>query len=136
MSKVIKAKLSVDSLKKLQKKIDNLSQNISETGKEIQKELIDIAEEEIRKGYATSPYQGYDDDHDINKDDKSAYVKGTQVLYREYGTGTMGMNDPHPMKNMQDIPLNPYNSGHTIRTAGKNINPDSGISPRSVILDI
>lgn len=130
MSKVIKAKLSVDSLKKLQKKIDNLSQNISKTGKEIQKELIDIAEEEIRKGYATSPYQGYDDDHNIKKDDKSAYVEGTQVLYREYGTGTIGAEDPHPMKNMQDIPLNPYNSGHTIRTAGITMPAETGIMPR------
>lgn len=136
MNKIIKVPLSVKGLNELKKKIDNLSVEFKETEKNISDELIGIAEEEIKKGYATSPYEEYEENFTIGKDNKSAYVEGTQVLYREYGTGSMGMNDPHPMKNMQDIPLNPYNSGRTIRTANKTMKPETGILPRRTILDI
>ena len=43
-------------------------------------------------------------------------IRGNQAIYEEYGTGTIGMNNPHPDKPSS---LNPYNSGKTIRSNEK-----------------
>lgn len=124
--KKIKVPLSVDSLKELTKKLDRFKTDVEEAKKQIVSDLIDIAENEIKSNYASSIYSTADEK--IGRDDKSAFVEGSQVLYREFGTGTMGLQDSHPIKG--NFNLNPYNSGRTIRRAGENINPETGILPR------
>ena len=46
---------------------------------------------------------------------KAGYValQGKGAVYDEFGTGDEGANDPHPLKGK--FPLNPYNSGPTIK---------------------
>lgn len=127
--KVIKMKLSADSINDVKKQIDDLIKEKEKIEKELVQEIVDFASEEIQRQYSTSPYEGYGETFSFGKDENSAWVEGNQVLYREYGTGTEGMNNPHPVKDSQDIALNPYNSGRTIRVAKENINPESGISP-------
>ncbi len=125
--KIIKVPLSVNNLKELSKKIKKFSSNIKSETKEMQKDLIENGYQEIQKGYASSPYEGYEEKFYIKKHEKRVSVTGTQVLYREFGTGTVGASDPHPIKG--NFSLNAYNSGKTIREAKENINPNSGISP-------
>lgn len=131
--KVLKVDFSVEGFKELNKKLKQFKKDVKTSNKEIVNDLLETAEKEIQNGYSTSPYEGYNEDFTIGKDDKKAFVKGDQVVYREFGTGTQGAEDGHPWK--ADFRLNPYNSGKTIRTAKENINPETGISPRRIILD-
>ena len=113
----------------------SFTENLKEYAKSIGADLIGIAEEEIKKGYASSPYEGYEESFSIGKTKEKAYVIGTQVIYREFGTGTAGAQESHPEKNNPEFGLNPYNSGKTIRPAGITIPPETGIMPRRFILD-
>lgn len=134
--KEIRVPLSVKNLKELTKKLETFKKDIKNAEGEIVTELATIAKEEIQAGYSSSPYVSFANDEEFKiasatnkKNTKKAYVKGTTVLYREFGTGTQGAMDGHPWKDSVNIDLNPYNSGETIRTAKDNINPESGINP-------
>ena len=135
MKRIIKINLSVNNIKDLTAKLRNFQQGIKDAQEEIVEDLIGIAEEEIKKGYASSPYEGYEESFSIGKTKEKAYVSGTQVIYREFGTGTAGAQESHPEKNNPEFGLNPYNSGKTIRPAGITIPPETGIMPRRFILD-
>lgn len=55
----------------------------------------------------------------VAKEDDGRYgvhVIGHEILYDEFGTGTLGEQNPHPRKNK--YPLNPYNSGKMIEFDG------------------
>lgn len=127
--KVIKVPLSVKNLKELNKKIKAFKKDVKSAEKAIVKDLINIADEEIRKGYASSPYQGYEESNSFNKAENKVSVSGVDVLYREFGTGTAGAQESHPMKNDPKFGLKPYNSGKTIRPAGIHIPAETGILP-------
>lgn len=134
--KEIRVPLSVNNLKQLTKKLETLKKDIKESEKKIVDELANVAQEEIKQRYTSSPYESFANDETFgvatatNKSNtKKAFVRGTTVLYREFGTGTQGAMDGHPWKDSVNIDLNPYNSGKTIRTAKPNINPESGIQP-------
>ena len=45
------------------------------------------------------------------------HVIGHEILYDEFGTGTLGEHHPHPKKSK--YPLNPYNSGKMIEFDGE-----------------
>lgn len=115
--KKISVPLSVEGLKLMQEKITELDNSLKKACNQITKELADVAEKEIRQNYSESPYtDGNDDCKQFKEQTSDGYivgVTGTQVLYREFGTGTEGLNQPHPIKNQ--FPLNEYNSGKTIR---------------------
>ena len=125
--KEIRVPLSVKNLKELTKKLETFKKDIKKSKEEITKDLIDIADEEIRKGYASSPYEGYEEQNSFKKTKNKVSVSGTDVIYREFGTGTQGAMDAHPIKD--EFSLKAYNSGRTIRTAKDTINPLSGIKP-------
>ena len=125
--KIIKVPLSVKNLKELTKKLKTFSKDVEKANKSIVSDLIDIADKEIRNGYSTSPYEGYQENFSFYKDKKKASVRGNQVIYREFGTGTAGAQESHPIKG--NFNLNPYNSGETIRSAGIHIPAETGIMP-------
>lgn len=89
--------------------------NIAENTDELQQSIIDGLKEvglkEINSSLGTSNYVS--SEPIIVIDEKKAIgIKGTQAIYDEYGTGTIGGLNPHPEKPSS---LNPYNSGGTIR---------------------
>lgn len=134
--KIIKVPLSVKNLKELTKKLKTFQKDIKKAEKDIVDELANIAKNEIQQRYVGSQYESIVNDEKIDiaqatnkKNTKKAFVRGTSVLYREFGTGTEGAKNAHPWKNSVNITLNPYNSGETIRVAKDNINPESGIQP-------
>ena len=135
MKKIIKVNLSVNGIKDLTAKLRNFQQGIKEAQEQIVEDLIDIAKTEIEKGYASSPYEGYEESFSIGKTKNKAYVSGSQVIYREFGTGTAGAQESHPEKNNPEFGLKPYNSGETIRPAKITIPPETGILPRRFVLD-
>lgn len=125
--KVIKVPLSVKNLKELKKKIKAFQKDIKTAEQAMVKDLVNIADKEIRQGYSTSPYKGYEESNSFSKTKNKASVKGVDVLYREFGTGTAGAQESHPIKG--NFKLNPYNSGKTIRPAGIHIPAETGIMP-------
>ena len=46
---------------------------------------------------------------------KNVIMEGPQAIYDEFGTGTLGEQNPHPIKSRFN--LNDYNTGRTIRPA-------------------
>lgn len=117
--KVIKVPLSVNGLKELKNKINQLQSNLKNANDEIINDMVHTAEIEIAKNYASSLYtDGNEDSEPFKTKDGNTYkvgMEGTQVLYREFGTGTEGLNNPHPIKNKFN--LKGYNTGRTIRDA-------------------
>ena len=83
---------------------------------EILDELSNKAESEIQTSVSNS---NYEDSEPITviKEGKGKTrrvgISGVQAIYDEFGTGTVGANNPHPEKGNYD--LNDYNSGKTIR---------------------
>lgn len=117
--KTIKVPLSVNSLNQLNEKINQLQQNLKNANENIIDDLVHTAENEIAKNYASSSYtDGNEDSSPFKTKSNNSYkvgMEGTQVLYREFGTGTEGLNNPHPIKNKFN--LKGYNTGKTIRPA-------------------
>lgn len=134
MSKILKVPLSTKNLKELTKKMNTLKKDVEKTKNEIVKDLLETAEREIISGYAISPYEGYQEDFTFGKEKNKAFVRGNQVIYREFGTGTEGSNNAHPIKG--EFNLNEYNSGSKIRPASIVMKPETGILLRRTILDI
>lgn len=136
--KKIKIPLTVKGIKEFKEKIDNLIVELPKTNNKILSELADLGQSEIEKNRAAIPYTDGNDDYKIFKEKiDNGYrigATGSQVLYDEFGTGTEGLNAPHELKN--DFNLNDYNSGKTIRTAGINMKPETGIMPRRTLLDL
>lgn len=119
--KIIKLQLSQSSIQKAIEKFSNLRNDLQKSSENISKELSDIAFNQINRNYASSPYTDGNDDvsvisRGITKH-KKVGAEGTQVLYREFGTGTEGLNAPHPIKNKYN--LKGYNSGSKIRVNSK-----------------
>ena len=59
------------------------------------------------------------------KYEKTISMSGPQALYEEFGTGTMGEQNPHPIK--EEFDLNPYNSGKTIRKVTQKVHDKTGL---------
>lgn len=127
--KKLSVPLSVQGLKVLTEKIRALDNGLKNACDTISKELTEMAEKEIKQNYSASFYtDGNDDCEQFTNKIENGYitgVTGTQVLYREFGTGTEGLNQPHPIKNQ--FPLNEYNSGKTIRDVKITSSAGSGL---------
>lgn len=119
--KNIKMPLSVTGIKEVERKIIQLQKGLKEADKQIKKDMANLLETQIKNNYAASPYTDGNDDAKMFKEKKDnkikVGVKGSQVLYREFGTGTEGLNAPHPMKN--NFNLKGYNTGPKIRVNSK-----------------
>lgn len=127
--KIIKIPLSINGLNQLKNKINQLQTNLKTANDKVIEDMVHIAETEIAKNYASSPYtDGNEDSSPFKTKDGNNYkvgMKGTQVLYREFGTGTEGLNNPHPIKNKFN--LKGYNTGPTIRKATVYTSASTGI---------
>lgn len=114
--------LSSSSVNEVISKLQLLKQELNQSNNGVVEDLSNLAKEQIENNYAASPYTDGNDDVEVFKvkTDKGIKVgaKGSQVLYREFGTGTEGLNSPHPMKN--EFSLNAYNTGRKIKVNSKN----------------
>lgn len=129
--KKINIPLTKKGIKNFKKKIDNLILELPKVNEEILSELANIGQNEIEKNRASTIYTDGNDDYRVFKEKtNNGYrvgARGSQVLYDEFGTGTEGLNAPHELKN--NFNLKEYNSGKTIRSAGINMKPETGILP-------
>ena len=110
------------------KNLRSFKSGIKIVEKEILDELSSQAESEIQTSVSTSNYEDCEP-ITVKKEGKGKKRKvgiyGVQAIYDEFGTGTVGQNNPHPEKGNYD--LNDYNTGRTIRenaginSAGNNI---------------
>lgn len=120
--KILKVELSSSGIAELEKKLIQLEKDLKQASKESVEDMADLCEKQIMNNYAASPYtDGNDDISFINeeKDNKRIVgVRGSQVLYREFGTGTEGLNAPHPIKSKYN--LKGYNSSPKIKVNSKN----------------
>lgn len=127
--KVIQVPLSVNGLKELKNKINQLNKDIQDAKEKSIKDMADVCNKEIQTNYASSAYTDGNDDANFFKEKSEngfkVGVRGSQVLYREFGTGTEGLNNPHPIKNKFE--LKGYNTGKTIRKATVYTSAASGI---------
>lgn len=104
------------NIKDIRKKYTNLfsKSNLDELENNIFKDLKQEGLQEIRTSVGSSNYEDTEPLNIIERDNAIG-IEGTQAIYDEYGTGTMGEHTPHPEKDSASIPLNDYNSGSTIR---------------------
>ena len=103
----------------LKKKYEYIANNVDKLEEVIIKDLKEIGLKEISDSLAGSNFEA-SEPISIIDEDRSIGIKGTQALYDEYGTGTIGKNNPHPEKDTAPIALNDYNSGKTIRVNSNN----------------
>lgn len=112
-----KVVLNQNSINDCIKSLGDLIRELQVVSRDIPKVLAQETAKEVAKNYAKSDYIDGSHDKTINVNvgngNASVVVSGTQVIYDEFGTGTMGANNSHPIKSEFD--LNPYNSGKTIR---------------------
>lgn len=118
------------------KELDELTRNLDKWADELKKASISIVKDLSEYGLqkmqeiyveAQSKYEDTTPmDFSITgtETEKTVSMSGPQALYDEFGTGTIGAENPHPAKN--EFGLNPYNSGPTIRVATENT---KGINP-------
>ena len=129
--KKINIPLTKKGINDFKSKINNLISELPKVNEEILSELANLGQNEIEKNRASTIYTDGNDDYKIFKEKtENGYkvgARGSQVLYDEFGTGTEGLNAPHELKN--NFNLKEYNSGKTIRSAGINMKPETGILP-------
>ena len=113
---------------KLEQFLNNIGAKMQKASTDIIEELANLALSEIQSNYSRSEYQpGETMDFLKTGTDKEKTVSmaGPQAWYSEFGTGTEGQMQPHPLKGR--FALNPYNSGETIRPASENVSEITGI---------
>lgn len=113
MNMKYKKKITFHELINFAKSLETLANNIDEIKNETIKETANELKETIASTYVLN-----EDEETPNfsveeiSEGARVSVKGSQVVYHEYGTGSMGSRNPHPNKPAN---LNPYNAGKTIR---------------------
>lgn len=116
MSRKITISLNEKEISNLISELDKTANKLEKMGEKIIDEVAEIGLEEMRKNLASSQYETSDEISfskvGTHKEKKISMI-GTQAIYHEFGTGTMGEQNPHPQK--EQFALNPYNSGRTIR---------------------
>lgn len=129
--KKIKATLSSTSLNELAEKIKQLKNDLQNVDKEVMNELAEKGRDEIDNNLSATTYKDGNDEAIpfIRKEENKMVVgmKGKQVLYDEFGTGTEGAKSPHPLKS--EFGLKNYNSSRVPNgTIRRNKNPNSKAS--------
>lgn len=122
MGKVIKRnmKLTVSDIKDTVNNLQFLKDNIKTAGEDIITELVKAGYEEAVMTNATAAQSGTEPSYVIQRiteHGNAGYIAlvGRNAVYDEFGTGEQGASNPHPMKDNASRPLNPYNSGPTIK---------------------
>lgn len=129
MYKKYTMQLSTKGIKEMEEILDRLAKNMDKASKNIVKDLSDYGLSKMIEIYNASNFQSVEPmEFNVTGDDyaKTVTMSGTQAIYNEFGTGTEGQMQPHPIKNNFD--LNEYNSGKTIRPANASVSEKTGIS--------
>lgn len=111
----IKINLSQKSIKEAIKKLKSFKENSKTLEDKILEDIAKEGLEEINSSLANSNFEFSERVTAFSRVEKGRAeigIQGNQAIYEEYGTGTVGANNPHPDKPSS---LNPYNSGKTIR---------------------
>lgn len=115
------------SLEDLQNQLNNWSDKIKKAAIQGADDLAEIGLKQIQNNYSLNPYKP-NSDVDFFKigseTEKKVGVSGEQVLYQEFGTGTVGERHPHDNKSSD---LKGYNTGPTIRKSGRWVAKNKGI---------
>ena len=110
----MKIELSTSSINEVLRKVDFLKDNINVATEEVVIQLVNKGGQVATQLNASAPQSGltksvvYAETTEHNNKGYIALI-GDSAVYDEFGTGTEGQNNPHPMKN--NFGLNPYNSG-------------------------
>lgn len=123
MSKIVKVPLSNQGISDFIKKLRTLKKDMVTAKNKVQEDLIEIGYKEINNNISSSEYINSEPSTSFKEKNKTG-MRGSQAVYDEFGTGTLGSENPHDRK--ADYNLNAYNSGRTIRAAKRNINTTSG----------
>lgn len=118
---------------KLENFLNNIQTKMQKASTEIIEDLANLALDEIQSNYSKAQYQA-GESMDFSKTgtdkEKTVSMSGPQAWYSEFGTGTQGQLQPHPLKDR--FALNPYNSGPTIRPASEKVSAKTGIPTGSL----
>lgn len=112
MSKIVKVPLSNQGISDFIKKLRTLKKDMVTSKNKVQEDLIEIGYKEISNNISNSEYINSEPSTSFKEKNKTG-MRGSQAVYDEFGTGTLGARNPHDKKN--DFNLNAYNSGRTIR---------------------
>lgn len=110
--------LDKNGLLNLQKEISKMGSKMKIAQKQICKELSEYGVKKMQEIYdnyelfGNYPSTIYTEGTDT---EKKIIMRGPQAIYDEFGTGTLGEQNPHPIKS--EFNLTEYNSGRTIRPA-------------------
>lgn len=117
--KKIKLELSDKGIDDVIKKLNSLKKGFEEADKKIVKDMAEFVEKETSNNLSATSYKDGNEDataySQIEGNKAKAGMRGSQVLYDEFGTGTKGANSPHPQK--ENFSLNAYNSGKRIKVS-------------------
>lgn len=108
--------LGTKELEQMQKELQEFKKRLIIASEKTVNDLAEFGLDKMQEIYNSS---GVEDstpmDFSIEGDslEKTVQMSGEQALYDEFGTGTIGSENPHPAKS--NFNLNPYNSGSTIR---------------------
>ena len=129
MQKNFHTNLSEKDLDKWIKQLENYDKLMDEACKNIVKDLSQFGAKKMRNIATEHRFQSETPmEYKIEgtEYEKEVSMSGQQALYVEFGTGTMGAENPHPLKN--EYELNPYNSGKTIRKATTKVAKKTGLA--------
>ena len=108
--------------KELDNFLENFDNKLEKVCQNIINELAEKSLKEIYNNYSKAEHQageGMDFTKAGTKSEKTVSMVGPQAWYSEFGTGTRGEIQNHPLKHR--FGLNPYNSGETIREATEKV---------------
>lgn len=122
MRRTITIGLNSKEIENLASELKKIPNKLKDMRQKATNDLAEIGLQELVKNFSRSTYQP-EDGMDFSKtgtmDEMKVSMIGTQAIYHEFGTGTMGAKSPHPQKGDFSPALNEYNSGKTIRRNSK-----------------
>lgn len=116
----IKVDLTQKSIKAAIKRLKNLKQHIEPLQQKILDDIAEVGLEEINKSLSSSNFEFSEPVTAFSRIESGKLeigIQGSQAIYEEFGTGTLGQQNPHDLKG--NFSLNNYNSGETIRNNRK-----------------
>lgn len=127
-NKRITVDLSKESLKRFKKNMEEFQKKLEQAPTKIVDEASEFCLNEMQKNYAESTVTAESSTMSFSKTgtdlEKKVSMIGTQAIYHEYGTGTVGERNPHP--NKEGKGLKDYNSGRTIRKVTSSVAKETG----------
>lgn len=122
MTRKITIGLNQNEISNLISELDKIANKLDKMADKLTDDIAEVGLEEMQKNYSSSQYQPSDGmgfaKTGTAKEKKISMI-GSQAIYHEFGTGTMGEQNPHPQKYQFGDGLQPYNSGRTIRRNSK-----------------